>query len=232
MKRVVLVSVLVSTVMGCSSGGGIQTRKVAFVLPQGWVKAETDDKSIAIAVPPGFRQGANSMFGTGSNPFDSLVANDPSSAQMTPEEKKKIEQVTGNLNEMAKEDEMKNLDALAKKGILLQCISTGRPTPGEELTRFYVKRKSQGPNWTWSDADGSEQDCFKTKQKATEVKLPIGLAHRMQDSWQLVDGANYTQISYLVPKGSDLYILRLITVEAPAMITTNEKAIAESLRIN
>ena len=212
-------------------GGGVEVKKVAFMLPQGWTKAESEDKSVAAAVPPGFRQGANTIFGMG-NPFAGNIANDPAAAQMTTDEKRALEQMSSSMSEMAKEDEMKNLDKLAKKGIILHCVSTGKPTPGEELTRFYVKKKSQNMNWTWLDSDASEQDCFKEKQKATEVKLPIGLAHRMQATWQLGDGASYTQISYLIPNGRDLFVLRFITVEPPEVITRNEKEVAESLRIN
>ena len=232
MKKELLALICLTTVYGCSMGGGVQVKRVAFVAPKGWAKGESDDKSVTLAIPPGFRQGANSFFGTSSNPFAAMAANDPSSSQMKAEQKKNVGETTKVLDEVAKEDEMKNLDALAKKGIILHCISTGKPVIGEEQTRFYVKLKSQNSNWTWPDVDGSEQDCFKEKQTAKEVKLPIGLAHRMQANWQLQDGSNYTQISYLVPSGRDLYVLRFITVESPEVITTHEKEVADSFRIN
>ena len=232
MRRELLSLFALSFLGGCSNSGGIQVQNVGFVLPQGWVKATSDDKTVSLAVPPGFRYGANNMFGT-VNPFESMGStNDPSAPTMTADEKKSMEQIGKTLSEGVKEDELKNLDKLAKKGIILNCISTGKPVIGEELTRFYVKLKSQNNNWTWIDADASEQDCFLQKQKSVEVKLPIGLAHRMQATWQLTDGSNYTQISYLVPKGSNLYVLRFITVESPEVITRNEKAVADSLRIN
>lgn len=151
---------------------------------------------------------------------------------MSADEKKSMDSFVESMDRAAKEDEMKNLDELKKKGIILQCITTGKGTIGEEITRFYVKKKTNNSNWTWPEIDASEQDCFKNKQKATAVKLPIATAHRMQDSWQMADGANYTQISYLVPRGRDLFVLRFITVEAPEAITTYEKTVAESLRIN
>ncbi len=229
MRRELLIVGLITCLIGCSSGGGIQTKRVAFVLPQGWTKAENEE--VAFAVPTGWRKGANSLFGT-TNPFEGGVPNDPSAPPMTAEEKKMAEDLGKTFSEMDKESELENMEKLKKKGIILQALSTGKPTIGEELTRYYVKKKSQNSNWTWSDVDASEQDCFLNKQKATEVKLPIGLAHRMQATWQLADGANYTQISYLVPKGSDLYVLRFITVEPPETITSIEKEVAQTLRIN
>jgi hypothetical protein len=229
MKRELLIAGLFACLMGCSSGGGIQTKKVVFVLPQGWTKAESEE--VAFAVPTGWRKGANGLFGT-TNPFEIGAPNDPSAPPMTAEEKKMSEDVSKTLSDMGKESELENMEKLRKKGIILQAISTGKPVIGEDLTRYYVKKKSQNSNWTWADVDGSEQDCFLNKQKATEVKLPIGLAHKMQATWQKSDGANYTQISYLVPKGSDLYILRFITVEPPETITSIEKEVAETLRIN
>jgi hypothetical protein len=207
MKREILVLIALGALGGCASSG-LQVKKVAFMLPQGWTKAESDDKSVSLAVRPGFRYGANTIFGT-SNPFEGNMASDPSKAQMSIEDKKAVEQMTNAMKEVNKEDERKNLDKLSKKGIILNCISTGKPVIGEELTRFYVKRKSQSAPWTWSDIDASEQDFFREKQKAKEVKLPLGVAHRMQASWQLIDGSNYTQISYLLPSGSNLYVLRL-----------------------
>ena len=230
MRREVLVFIALATLCGCSTGG-VQVKRIAFVLPSGWAKADSDDKEVSLAVPPGWRHGANNFFGT-SNPFATGASNEPASTQMTNEEKKNFEDVSKTLSDIVSEDERRNLEKLAKKGIILHCVATGKPVIGEELTRFYVKKKTDTSNWTWPSTDASEQDCFKNKQKAVEVKLPIGLAHRMQASWQLVDGANYTQISYLIPSGRDLYVLRFITVEAPEVITTHEKEVANSLRIN
>lgn len=234
MKREGLTLCLFTLVVGqfgCSSAGGLQTRRVAFVLPQGWVKAESDDKGVAIGVPSGWRYGANSMFGV-TNPFESIGTSDSNGPPISPEDKKSTEDLMKGMSQVVKEDERRNLEALAAKGIILHCVSTGKPTIGEELTRFYVKKKSQNANWTWPEIDVSEQDCFLTKQKSTEVKLPIGLAHRMQATWQLVDGSNYSQISYLVPNGNDLFVLRFITVESQDIIVRIEKEVSDSLRIN
>ncbi len=212
-------------------GGGVEHKKVAFVLPQGWVKADSNDKDVSLAVPSGWRQGANTLFGTG-NVADILATNDPSAPKLTADEAKNIEDITKGFDRINKEDELKNLDKLAQKGIILHCVSTNQKVIGEELTRFYVKKKSQSSNWTWLDTDGSEQDCFNSKQIAKDVTLPIGLAHRMQATWQQTDGAMYTQISYLIPNGRDLYVLRFITVESPEVVTTIEKEVADSLRLN
>ena len=230
MRKEVLILIAFATICGCSKGG-VQVKRIAFVLPKGWAKADSDDKEVSLAVPPGWRYGANNLFGT-TNPFAAGAPNDPANAQMSPDEKKKMEELSKGLSDVVQEDERRNLEKLAQKGIILHCVATGKPIIGEELTRFYVKKKTQSNNWTWPATDASEQDCFKNKQEAVEVKLPIGLAHRMQASWQLTDGANYTQISYLIPSGNDLYILRFITVEAPEVITAHEKEVANSLRIN
>jgi hypothetical protein len=231
MKRELLFAGILFCAVGCTSGGGVEVRKVAFVLPQSWVKAESDDKEVSLGVPPGWRHGANNLFGT-SNPFAGGAPNDPTAPSMTADEKKTMDQISGTMSEIVKEDELKNLDKLKEKGIILHVVSTGKPVIGEELTRFYVKKKTQNGNWTWPETDASEQDCFLTKQKATEVKLPIGLAHKMQATWQLSDGSNYTQISYLVPSGRDLFVLRFITVESAEVITNIEKEVAQTLRVN
>jgi hypothetical protein len=230
MMRYLVLAVLLASAFGCATGG-IEVRKVAFVLPQGWTKAEDENKEVAFAVPSGWRKGVNTLFGT-DNPFGAGMPSDPSAPPMTAEEKKMLEDLSKGMSEISEQSELRNLEELRKKGIILQAISTGKPVVGEELTRFYVKKKTQSGNWTWPEVDASEQDCFFNKQTSTEVKLPIGLARRMQATWQLNTGSNHTQISYLVPRGRDLYILRFITDEPAETITSIDKEVAQSLRIN
>ncbi len=104
----------------CSNNGGIQPTKIAFTLPKGFTKAESDDKSVTLAVPSGWRQGANNMFGT-SNPFDMANAPAPSSSQ-TAEEKKTMEDLSKSLSGVINEDERRNLEKLAAKGIILHVV--------------------------------------------------------------------------------------------------------------
>ena len=132
----------------------------------------------------------------------------------------------------AKKEEQAALDKYKAEGIILHCVNSSRPTPGEKPTTFYLKKQSQGGNWTWEDAEKSEVGQFKNKPKATKLTLPTGQALRFQDTWQLIDGANYTQVSYVIPNGKDLYTLRFITEESAETVTGIDKQVAESLRIN
>ena len=152
-------------------GGGVEHKKVAFVLPQGWVKAESNDKDVTLAVPSGWRQGANTMFGTG-NMSDMLATNDPSAPKMTPEDSKALEDFSKTMNRVNKEDELKNLDKLAQKGIILHCVSTNQKVIGEELTRFYVKKKSQSSNWTWPIPTGPNRIVLVRSRRQKKLPYP------------------------------------------------------------
>ncbi len=132
----------------------------------------------------------------------------------------------------SKKEEEAALAKLKEEGIIIHCVNSSKPIPGEKPTQFYVKKQSQGGNWSWEDAEKSEFGQYKTKPKATKVTLPIGQASRMQDTWQLVDGANYSVISYVIPNGKDLYTIRFITEEPIETLTAIDKQVAESFRIN
>jgi len=136
------------------------------------------------------------------------------------------------MNEISKDEEEAHLGRLKKKGIILMCTSKGKRILDEDPTRFYVKLESQNGNWTWEDAAKAQADRFNGKITPTTVTLPIGKAYRMQQTWQKANGAMHTVIVYAIPNGRDLYSLRFITEEPAEVVTSIEKQVADSLRIN
>lgn len=217
--------------VGCAIGGGVQTNKVAFVLPSGWAKAESTGKEATVGVPPGWRHGVDRLMEPGA--MTTPDPNAPQNPQMTAEDKKTMEGFANVMNQLSQQAEADELDRLAKRGVILHCISTGaKPTIGEERTRFYLKKQTQNSNWNWPDAAATERDKYLHKPVPKQVKLPVGEATRMEETRQQVDGSSYTIVSYLIPNGRDLYTLRFVTQEAATQVTSIEKQVAESLRIN
>ncbi|MBS1725829.1 MAG: hypothetical protein JST51_03855 [Armatimonadetes bacterium] len=243
MKRAYVFGVSLVALIGCSSGPAINTTKTAFALPPGATQADSDDKTVSLGVPSGWRVGVSSsmsqadlMSGMGSSGGDSGMPPMPSGGDSGNGDAAAavdaLNKMSAQMEADAKKAEAEALAKLKEKGIIIHCINSSKPIPGEKPTQFYVLKQSQGGNWNWADAEKSEDGQFKTKPTATKVTLPIGQALRMQDTWQLVDGANFTQVSYVIPNGKDLYSIRFITEESPEVVTTIDKQVAESFRVN
>jgi hypothetical protein len=235
-------------ISGCSSGPAISVKQVAFKAPTGWSKGMSDDQTVNIAIAPGWRQGVDRIYtpatdnplgATTGAPTDLMGGQptgpggmpDPVANQNEQDMKRMLDNIDASIEKDSKEYEKKELEELAKKGVLINVISGGKPTIGEARTRYFVVKTSQGSNWSWAEAEANERGKFVKKPAVKEVDLPIGKAHRMEETRQLVDGAFYTIISYLVPNGKDLYTIRFITEEQAMVVTQIDKEVAESLRI-
>ncbi len=217
--------------LGCG-GPAIQAKQVAFSLPTGWTKGASDDGSIELAIPAGWRQGVDRMMespmlGAGSGLPDSGV---PQTSDT--EAAKAIEGLSNSMTQMSNEAEQEELERLKKKGIIVNVITQGaKPVIGEARTRFYVQKYSQGGNWNWDAAHDNEREKYLHKPVAKEVDLPVGKVHRMEETKTLVDGGVFNIISYLFINGKDLYALRFVTQEQASVIQSIEKEVANSVRI-
>lgn len=235
MNRSTLILLAGLSIIGCSSGPAIVVTKTAFVLPPGATQAQSDDKSVTVGLPGGWRVGVSGGMSS-HDMMSGMVGDAGSGASGDNSASGELGKALGDMakqNEAEmKKEEQEALEKYKAEGIILHCVNSSKPIPGEKPTAFYIKKQSQGGNWSWEDAEKSEVGQYKTKPKAAKIALPIGQAIRMQDTWQLVDGANYTEISYVIPNGKDLYTLRFITEESAEVLTGIDKQVAESFRIN
>ncbi|MDH4389626.1 MAG: hypothetical protein QE269_12965 [Fimbriimonas sp.] len=227
--RIFLFFVTLVAVIGCS-GLPIEVKASSFVLPTGFAKGATDDGAVEIAIPGGWRQGVDRMME--SPLLGQSGGMGETSAISDPEATKALQDMSGVFAEMSNEAEREALEKLKKKGNVLNVISmSNKPIIGEARTRFYVQKTTQGANWSWDSAHQLERDQYFHKQAAKEVDLPIGKAHRMEETITKVDGGVKTTISYLIPNGKDLYCLRFVTQEDANVIKSIEKQVAQSIRI-
>lgn len=213
--------------LGCYSGPAIVPKEVAFTPTNGMTEGGSDDGKVKIGIPSGWRQGVDrAMSG-----FDSGMLGQGDGSTPQGEAGAALEQLSKEIDKMGDEAEKEQLEKLKAKGIIVHVINGSKPIIGEQRTKFIVKRESDSANWTWEMAEKFEKKQFLHNQTPKTVQLPIGEARRFEETRQLVDGANFTQISYIVISGKDLYSLRFITEEAPEAVKSIDKQVAESLRI-
>ncbi len=229
--RTALIFLAAVAVIGCGDGPALTVKKVPFSLPAGFTEGASDDKVVQLAIPSGWRQGVDRLSGSmGMGDLSGLAGGTMPS---DPDAAKAIQQMSADIDKAESEGEKKELAKLKEKGIIIHCITVGaRPTIGETRTRFVVHKETKGSNWNWDDAHQLEAGAYLHKPVAKEVDLPIGKAHRMEETKTLVDGGVYTIISYVIPNGKDLYSLRFITQESASVIQQIEKQVADSIRIN
>jgi hypothetical protein len=224
---------LVGAAGGCRKGAESHVDTVPPAeLPAGWSYAKSSDGAVSIAVPPGWRAGAdtaaNSITDMTSNLGGSSLDNQPPTDTPDNGEMQKLAQSLAQEDKRAEQKAMAELEA---KGIILNVLNGSRPIPGEKRTRFYVER-SHGTGTAYAqDAVASEQTRYAHMPKPTVVSLPIGKAVRLSADDSLIDGMTLHQTSYIVVDANDTYTLRFVTEEAPESIQRIEDAVAKSLRI-
>ncbi|MEZ0324881.1 MAG: hypothetical protein ACAH95_03175 [Fimbriimonas sp.] len=220
MSRALLFGALL--LAGCNRTPAVHVKNVPEQAPPSWTMAHSPDGKVSIAVAPGWRYGVDRM------PMIDLGALQSSD----PEGGKPLEQMTSDMQNSADQEELKELEEMAKRGIVINVISEGtRPIPGEARTRYYVLKTSHGGPISLVEAADIERKHYVLKPKYDTIQLPIGEALRCQAKEELRDGGVRHQISYVVVDGNDMYSLRFVTQESAQTIEAIAEPAAQSLRI-
>lgn len=219
---------------GCKKGAGIHvTEAPPAQLPSGWSTAQSSDKTVTIGVPGGWRYGIDTTMST--MPGMAADMGQPSGNSQLPNDSSglgaQIQQMEHNMSEQSKKEEKEGLAKLEEKGIILNVINGSKPIPGEQRTRFYVKRVHDSGVNSLEAAAEAEQKHYGAPDKPTPVKLPIGHAFRIAKDDNLRDGMTMHQISYIVVDDADVYLLRFETEEDAQSIQSVAEAVAQTLRI-
>jgi hypothetical protein len=233
-KKLLILSFALVILFGCSKGPEIKVTQASSQLPAGWQPAVSDDGKVEVGVPSGWRQGVDTIASGGDlAPAGMGMAGEMPAPQATGDASldKSLSEMSAEANKTSKEMEQKQLAKLKEKGIVINVINGSKPIPGEARTHYYVKIKKMGGNITPEEAKEETQKTFLHKVTPTEVKTPIGTAYRFEETRQLVDGANYTEINYAIINGSDLYVLAFVTEEQSTAITQIDKDVIQTLRI-
>ena len=220
-------------VVGCKKAEESHVTVVAPVqLDSGWAFTESRDHVVSLAIPPGWRAGADTLAGNLSD-LAASMGNSSSQGQTPtdPNVSPEMQNLAQKVDQQNQQAEQKALDDLLKKGIIVNVINGSKPIPGEERTRFYVKKTHSDGAASLSEAIENERSHYAFKPKPTEVSLPIGKAAKMSADDSLKDGATLHQISYVMVDGGDTYTLRFVTEEDVQAIQSVAGVVANSLRI-
>ena len=218
---------------GCKKGEESHVTVVAPVtLDPGWSFTESRDHTVSLAVPSGWRAGADTAMGNLSDLAASVGnASSGGQAQADPNMSPDMQNLAQKVAQDSQKEEQKALDDLEKKGIIINVLGGSKPIPGEERTRFYVKKTHTDGSASLQEAVENERTHYAFKPKPSDIALPIGKAARMSADDSLKDGATLHQISYVIVDGGDSYALRFVTEEDVQAIQSVASAVANSLRI-
>jgi hypothetical protein len=217
------------SIVGCKkSGPPVTLNKVAFELPQGWVKAEVPDKGISIGVPPGWKTLQAMLAEIESAPPVTIPSGSGNDAQMAD-----LNKMLGQMGQ-ADADEIKALikDKEAQ-GVYIYCPSTSvKFIPGEELTRFSVEKQSPGGNVQMQDVVDKINEDLRNEEAPVPVDLPIGKAMRIRSFVTNKDGGEVTRYYYGLANGGDFYVVRFVTEEKNPGFDKIADEVVKTLRID
>jgi len=217
--------------VGCKSAPPIHvTSSSPATIPTGWAVGQSDDRTVTVGIPQGWRQGVDKLtdgLGDLSGLGGGMGSNTPDASQMGSD----IANMDAQLRKDSDENEKKALADLEKKGIIVNVINGSKQIPGEARTKFYVRRFKKDSNVTWDDAMATEKENFAFAPKPTEVKLPIGKALRYSADEEMRDGGVVHRISYVVVDGHNAYSLRFVTEESGDVIKSIADQVANTWRI-
>lgn len=226
-KKAAWATVLIA-LAGCKSAPALHvTKDSPATLPSGWTAASSRDGLVSVGIPSGWRSGVDKL----SDNLTDLIPSTDNSITGGPENSESPSGIAAQIDRDSQEKEQKALEALEKKGIVINVINSSKPIPGEARTRFYVRRYQSGGNVTWDDAKATERQNYAHAQTPKEINLPIGKALKYSADDELRDGGVLHQISYVVVEGHNVYCLRFVTEESGDVISSLADQVAQTWRI-
>jgi len=205
--------------LGCKHGPTLVTKDPGPAqMPADWKLAQSSDKTVSLGVASGWRQGA-----PGSMNVAEMATSGMGTEGMSPEG-------MSQLDKMQQESDAQAAADLEKKGIVISCIDSSKPIPGEARTQYRVKREKKGP-MSLEDATAAEKGQQIGAGAPTYVELPIGKAGYLHVTDNLKDGGVVTKIIYIVCNGEDVYTISFITENAASTIESIADPVIQTLRI-
>lgn len=221
MKKIILISTILCVIAGCKKGPVAVVKDPGPAqLPAGWQLAESSDKTVSMAIAPGWRRG-----GAGSmNVMD--MATSGMGVEGTAQD-------NGFSQQMEKEQQANDAEVAAeleKKGIVISCIDGSRPIPGEARNQYMVKREKKGP-MSLEDAAKDEKEHLVNEGEPKYIDLPIGKAAYFHAVEEMKDGGTVTKIAYVICNGEDVYTITFVTEAQASIIEQIAEPVIATLRI-
>jgi hypothetical protein len=205
---------------GCKKGPVLHVKDPGIVkLPSGWKLAESPDKTVSIGVAPGWGKG---------------MADSLSVADLTGMAGGELPTHVAQEQERALDEQYNEEVAAAEKkdGIIISVVDRQtRPIPGEQRTRYVVKRREMDAGVTLEQAADAVKTDLAGKEAPKKVTLPIGPAIRYDAAANQRDGSTVTKIMYVVVDGANAYTVTFTTQGAPTAISSIAEPVMQTLRI-
>ncbi len=227
-------SALLASVLlcGCKSGPVEHLAELGSpTLLPGWTDFADPESGASIGIAPGWTEGtglANDMpmSAPTSDGSDLSQKIDPNSSvgQLTQKMGALVDKQTDELEQRARE-------RLRKNGVVINVTDGSKSTIGEQRTRYYVKVVKHDSPISLEVASAEERHHFLQPGDGADVTLPVGKAHRYEVETTMITGDKQFQISYVLVDGSDTYLIRFISTNAPDVFKTIERPVAESFRL-
>jgi len=217
--------------VGCKSAPVVHLKDPGpAALPAGWETADSPQDGVSIGVPSGWRPGtgraimASDLMSSG---VDSGAGSDPNAAS---DPNSGLGAMVNNMQEQSNLEEAKAMEELRKKGTIIHVIDSSRPIPGEERTRYYVKKFTHDSDYPLDEAAADEKEAMKNEEKPETVNLPVGKAIRYYAQFKTIGGDTVTHISYVLADGKVSYVVRFAQTGENPTITGIDRQVMETFR--
>jgi hypothetical protein len=168
-----------------------------------------------------------------------MAGNSPDSTQNSPDSSQgsamdaQMESLKSQINAQSEQQAKEALAKLREKGIFLHIIDGSKPIPGEERTRYYVKKVDHNGNWSLKMACDDEVEYFKGwgADKPKLVNLPIGPVYKIAADYKTRGGDEVERIGYITVDGPATYLLRFISTNNPQAVLSIADDVAKTWRI-
>lgn len=233
-----LLAIVVLGVVGCQPAAVSHVKDVPLDLPAGWTLAENKEHGMKVGVAPGWRSGVDSLKDSLGALGDSIgaLANTPppangSGSSSTDGMNATLQGMARDIEQTAKEDEQKELERLASRGVYVHVIDSSKPIVGEERTRYYIKQVVGTGPADLESAAATERQHVLGSGSPEIVQLPIGKCLRLESEVTTKGGDKVHRISYVVVDGKSSYVLRFSSTNNPTSITAIDREVAKTWRI-
>ena len=207
---------------GCSKGTKTTLKTAPQNLPPDFSLLEKADQGISIGAPPGWV-----MLGA---PKPKSVEPPPSPGSAG-DSGAQFDKLMNSIDEESAAAIKKRVDSLEGKGIYVYAFNSGiKRIPGEEETRYIVKKESVGGNAQLQDVSDKIAKEVNGEMKPQSVELPIGKAVMVHGKVTRQDGGIVTTVTYGLVNGGDEYIVRFVT-EEPLDMESIAASVMPTLRI-
>lgn len=214
---------------GCETGPESTMHVLPTVGPQdGWVVYDKPQHGFSMAAPTNWALRPPSSF-------------PPSALGMSEDEAGRFDASPGDMarngdfgkefQQMQAAEDKQMFEQQERDGLLLVLFDQGRrPLPGEEIARFYVRKRNAG-HISLERAAEQEASQLQGVFMNQAIDLPIGKVQEIQSRTKNRAGDENTELVYVIPHKGDVYTVTFVMTNAPEDLTPQARPIMQTFRV-